>query len=155
MNNNYFVNTPEFKITITRRSQLMEKNVPMQIVINGYKAGDLKNGETETFHVAGNQAQVQAFLAMNKTRSLIVSNASDEVNNFIVESNMNDLVFIIGTSLVVIATIFTFMTYNLWYALIAAPPALYHLYIRFVRKDKYLVIREVKTSTSDPVKEVL
>lgn len=132
----------------------MEKNIPMQIIINGYKAGDLKNGQTETFQVAGDNAQVQAFLSMSKTKPLRIEANNNDGKNFLVESRMNNAVFIIALLMVAVSTMLVFSTYNLLYMLIAVPPALYHLYVRFVLKDTYLVIHEIKGSTTDTMKEV-
>lgn len=154
MTNIPFPDDHSFDVTVTRKSQLMEKSVPMQIMINGYRAGVLQNGQTETYQVAGSQAQIQAFLSMSKTRPLLIQAADGDGKSYVVQSNMNNVVYITGFSLVIISTILLFTTYDLWYMLIAAPPALYHLYIRFIRRDTYLVIREIKGSTANAVKEV-
>lgn len=154
MNNLFFAQEHHLDITVTRKSQLMEKSIPMQIIINGYRAGVLKNGQTETFQVAGDNAQLQAFLSMSKTRPLEIQANGSVGKNYVVESRMNNAAYIIGFLLVIVSTILVFATYNLLYMVIALPPALYHLYIRFVRKDTYLVIREIQGSTADAVKEV-
>lgn len=152
MNNLFFTQDHSLNITVTRKSQLMEKSIPMQIIINGYKAGVLKNGQTETFQVAGDNAQLQAFLSMSKTRPVKIQ--ANDGKSYIVESRMNNAAYVIGFLLVIVSTILVFATYNLLYMVIAIPPALYHLYIRFVRKDTYLVIREIKGSATDTVKEI-
>jgi hypothetical protein len=140
-----------FKITVTRKSQLMDSHVPMQIVINGCQAGILKNGQSATYDISGHNAEIQAYLSMNKT-PLFSINASGVLHKkLLVESSMTNLIFIIGTVMVVISTIMVLYTNQLLYMLIAAPPALYHLYLRFVRKDKYLVIRE-QTEIADDKK---
>lgn len=154
MSNISFPDDHSFDVTVTRKSQLMEKSIPMQIMINGYNAGVLQNGQTETYQVVGSQAQIQAFLSMSKTRPLLIQAADGDGRSYLVESNMNNIVYITGFVLVIISTILLFATYNLWYMLIAVPPALYHLYIRFIRRDTYLVIREIKGSTANAMKEV-
>lgn len=131
-------------ITLTRKSQLMDRTLPMQVVINGHKAGFLKNGQTETFHVAGESAELQAFLSMNKTVPVLVHCSGKEDKAYVIESTMTDALFVIGTILVAISTVLALFTEQWIYMLIAAPPALYHLYLRFVLKDKYLIIKEIQ-----------
>lgn len=154
MNNLFFTQDHYLNITVTRKSQLMEKSIPMQIIINGYKAGVLKNGQTETFQVPGDNARLQAFLSMSKTKPFEIQANDNSEKNYLVESRMNNAAYIIGFLLVIVSTVLIFATYNLLYMVIAIPPALYHLYIRFVRKDTYLVIHEIKGSATDTVKEV-
>lgn len=154
MNNLFFAQEHHLDITVTRKPQLMEKSIPMHIIINGYKAGVLKNGQTETFQVVGDNAQLQAFLSMSKTKPLKIQANDNGGRNYLVESRMNNAAYIIGFLLVIVSTVFVFATYNLLYMVIAIPPALYHLYIRFIRKDTYLVIREIKGSATDTVKKV-
>jgi hypothetical protein len=137
-----FMQGGHFNITVTRKSQLMDSYEPMEILINGYQAGILKNGETATYRVYGEAAQLQARMAMNRTAPCHVTAGEAEASSFLVESTMTNTIFIIGTILVVISTILVLFTERLSYMLIAAPPALYHLYLRFLRRDTYLFIRE-------------
>lgn len=130
-------------ITVTRKSQLMDGHSPMQIIINGYRAGSLKNGETSSYQVPGNQARLQAFLAMSKSQTLEVTAGDSAQKNFLVQSTMTNLLFITGVILVLCSTALVLYTEQVLYMLIAMPPALYHLYLRFARKDKYLVIKEL------------
>ena len=130
----------------------------MQVVINGRRAGQLKNGETETFRIEGNSAELQAYLSMNKTIPLHVSPEQASAKEFVVQSSMTNFLFVAGTILVAISSVLVLFTEQWGYMLIAAPPALYHLYLRFLLKDKYLYIKEIdkKTElTSNTVKEVL
>ncbi|HEX5555349.1 MAG TPA: hypothetical protein VFX43_19070 [Chitinophagaceae bacterium] len=142
--NHFFTAGDAFHITVTRKSQLMESHEPMQIIINGYQAGLLKNGETATYPIYGEQAQLQAYLAMNKTPVVHISAAEASEKSFLVESSMTNTLFITGTILVIISAILVLRTEQLLYMLIAAPPALYHVYMRFIKKDKYLLIREME-----------
>lgn len=141
----------QLTITVTRRSQLMDRTLPMDVVINGHRAGFLKNGQTETFYIPGHaqRAQLQAFLSMNKTTPIDIDPTDADTKEFIVQSTMTDSVFIIGTVLVIISTVLSLFTEQWLYMLIAAPPALYHLYLRFVLKDKYLTIREIERKATD------
>lgn len=148
MNNEYIYTTtftgyPGLTITVTRKQQLMERSMPMQVVINGRSAGQLKNGETETFRIEGNSAELQAFLSMNKTVPVHVSPELASTKEFIIQSSMTNFLFVAGTILVIISSALVLFTEQWGYMLIAAPPALYHLYLRFLLKDKYLRIKEI------------
>lgn len=131
-------------ITVTRKPQLMDRQIPMDILINGYHAGRLKNGQRATYQVPGNHATVEAILSINKSRPLSLDAAESDSPQVQVTSRMTNLIFIVGTVLVVVSGVMIIRTAQLIYMLIAAPPALYHSYLRFFRKDKYLVIRELK-----------
>lgn len=144
MQEDYGANHDFMHVRVTRKSQLMDKQIPMDILINGYRAGRLKNGESATYQVPGNRATVQAFLAVNKTKPLTLEASESDSPHISVESRMTNLIFIVGTILVVISGVLIIRTEQLVYMLIAAPPALYHSYLRFFRKDKYLIIKEVK-----------
>lgn len=137
-----FIRENHFHITVTRKSQLMDGYEPMEILINGYRAGLLKNGETGSYTVYGQTAELQARIAMNRTVPTRVNAGDADTKAFLVESTMTNALFIAGTVLVAVSTILVLWTSQLSYMIIAAPPALYHLYLRFLRKDKYLVIRE-------------
>lgn len=148
MKNEYIYNTTftdytGLTITVTRKQQLMERSMPMQVVINGQRAGQLKNGETETFRIEGNSAELQAYLSMNKTVPVHVSSEQASTKEFVVQSSMTNFLFVAGTILVVISSALVLFTEQWGYMLIAAPPALYHLYLRFLLKDKYLRIKEI------------
>lgn len=131
-----------FRITITRKAQYMDQQIPMQIRINGAQAGFLKNGETTTYQIPGRQAEFQAFLSMNKTPPYLLTEEAGSLQHFCVASRMTNWIFVVGTLLVVIAAGLVLWSQQLIYMIIAAPAALYHLYLRFIRKDKYLVIRQ-------------
>lgn len=130
------------RVTVTRKAQLMDRSLPMKVTINGQKAGSLKNGETLTFEIPGRSAEVQAFLSMNKTAPMHLDSGEGRDKALLIESGVSDTFFILGTILVAISTLLSLFTENWIYMLIAAPPALYHLYLRFILKDKYLVIKE-------------
>lgn len=134
---------PYFCITVTRKSQLMDRNQPMQILVNGRQAGLLKNGQSSTFQIRGQQAELQAHLVMNKSITHRVNNSAPAGKAFLVQSSMTNTLFVIGTLLVIVSTALVIYTSQVIYMVIAAPPALLHLYLRFVKKDKYIVIREV------------
>lgn len=143
MYNSIIWDNTQLNITITRKSQFMDRSLPMRVIINGRQAGLLKNGQTATYQIDGYSAELQAYLSMNKTAPLQVSAQEAMHKNFLVQSSMTDAFFVIGTILVIISTLLLLFTEQWMYMFIAAPPALYHLYLRFVRKDKYLVIKEI------------
>lgn len=163
MENEYIYNSTlngyqNLDITITRKHQFMDRSLPMQVIINGHRAGILRNGQTETFHINGSSAELRAYLSMNKTLPFQVDSSHASTKEFLIQSSMPDFLFVIGTILVIISTILVLFTEQWKYMLIAAPPALYHLYIRFLLKDKYLVIKEVDKKAelaANPVKEIL
>lgn len=131
-------------VTVTRKSQLMDKQMPMDILINGYRAGRLNNGETAVYQVPGNRATIEAILSMNKSRALTLEAVDSDSPHVEVATRMTNLIFIVGTILVLLSGVLIVRTEQLIYMLIAAPPALYHSYLRFIRKDKYLTIKELK-----------
>lgn len=152
MNNIYHYTVPlneQLNITVIRKAQFMDRSLPMVVLINGRKAGALKNGQTETFHIPGHSAELQAFLSMNKSVPLHVSSDEAAEKAFLVESSMTDTFFVIGTILVAISTALSLFTEQWIYMLIAAPPALIHLYQRFILKDKYLVIKAIDRKEQD------
>jgi hypothetical protein len=120
----------------------MDKHVPMQILINGTSAGHLKNGESKTYLISGDQGDLQAALDMNKTAPYRLSAAAGNLQHFCVASRMTNPIFVIGTILVILSAGLVLWTQELIYMILAAPPALYHVYLRFIHKDKYLIIRE-------------
>lgn len=129
-------------VTITRKPQLMESHVPMLILIDGYRAGPLKNGESSTYRLPVGAASIQAVLGMSKSPAIRISNASAAPVALEVESRISNFVFITGAALVVVSSFLVLYTAQLIYTLIALPPVLYHLYYRFIVKDSYLIIRE-------------
>jgi|GEM_PF-3390172 len=148
MKDDLFVSNDVMSITVTRKSQLMDKQMPMDILINGYRAGQLKSGETSTFQVPGGQAILQAVLALNKSRPLYLDASGKTSPDLMIESRMSNLMFFIGTAMVLLSTFLLIYTNEMLYMLIAVPPALYNLYLRFLQKDNYLIIKEVKKKAS-------
>jgi hypothetical protein len=134
--------TEGFQVTITRKSQYMDQHIPMQILINGASASHLKNGESRTYLITEDQAELQASLAMNKTAPYRLTAQAGNLQHFYVASRMTNLIFILGTILVVASAGLVLWTQDLIYMIIAAPAALYHMYLRFIHKDKYLIIRQ-------------
>jgi hypothetical protein len=133
------------EITVKRKSQFMDSSTSMDILVNGYLAQTLKNGETKTIGLSTNgDIQLQAHLMVNKTPPVLLSEADRKEYIFLVEHVISNTIFFIGLGLAAISTILVIYTQQLIYILIAMPPAFFHLYYRYFKKDRYLRIRKVK-----------
>lgn len=126
----------------------MDSNVPMDILINGFLAQRLKNGETKTIKLTNDNQPIElrVHLMMNKLPPMIVTPEEMENNIFQIENVVSNTAFIIGIALAIISTILVLRTNQLIYMLIVAPPALYHLYFKWYRKDRYLSVRKIAKS---------
>lgn len=133
------------EITVKRKSQFMDSSTSLDILINGYLAQRLKNGETKTIPLSTHDdIQLQAHLMMNKTPPVLLSEEDRNDHIFLVEHVISNTIFFIGLGLAAISTILLLYTQQPIYILIAMPPAFFHLYYRYIKKDRYLKIRKVK-----------
>lgn len=130
-------------IHVRRKPQLMDKQFPIEILLNGRPAGRIAPGETRQFSLPSPEARLSARIWNNTSPDLPIS--AEGQLHYQVETRFTDGIFIAGTILVILSIILVLYTNAPVYMLIAAPPALYHVYLRFWRKDRYLWLRPLPT----------
>lgn len=133
------------QITVQRKAQFMDSSSPMDIFINGYLAEQLENGETKNIRLSTHdEIRLQAGLMANKTVPMLLTEAEREDHIFLIEHVISNTIFFIGLGLAALSTILLLYTQKPAYILIAMPLGLFHLYYRYIKKDRYLRIRKVK-----------
>lgn len=137
------------RLTLSRKRQFMEANIPIDILVNGFLACQLKNGETQTIHVYTNDTiLLQADLMRNKTKAMEVD--ENDRADFVYEVShvISNPVYIAGVALAVISTILIFATGHIAYMALVSPPAAMLLYFKFIKKDRYLKISKMRKQES-------
>lgn len=148
-------------VTITRKQQLMDKQLPMEIFINGQRVGWLRNGETATFPLYDDTAEIQAVIAFGRSGRFRPVADHEGNAHFFVKNGMTDAIFIVGAALVFVSLGMLIWTDQLIWALVALPAAAYHLWLRRFKKGGYLTLQQVppgpakESSAADPVEQVL
>lgn len=129
------------RLIIKRKRQLMEANVPVDILVNGYLAAQLKNGETKEVHVYTHDIiLLEARLMMNKTEAFTISEEERGRNIYEVSHVISNPMYIVGILLAIVSTIMVLTTGHPGYMVIVAPPAALFAYLKFVKKSRYLRI---------------
>ncbi len=137
------------KLTLSRKRQFMEANVPVDILVNGYLACQLKNGETKTINVYTHDIiLLQADLMRNKTPVTEVNETDRAQNVYEVSHVISNPVYIAGVVLAIVSTILIFTTGHPAYMGLVAPPAALLLYFKFIKKDRYLKISKLRKQDS-------
>ncbi len=130
-------------LTIKRKRQLMEANIPIDILVNGFLAGQLKSGETKTIKVYTHGViSLEARLMMNKTKALMVSEEERENSIYEISHVISNVVYLIGIALAIVSTILVLTTGHPGYMVLVTPPAALFAYFKFLKKDRYLRIAQ-------------
>src|SRR5690625_3635961 len=133
------------RLTLYRKRQFMEANIPVNILVNGFLACQLKNGETKTINVYTHDIiLLQADLMNNKTQAIEVNEEERAENLFKISHVISNPVYIIGVLLAILSTVLIFSTGHIAFMALASPPAFLFLYFKFIKKDRYLSISMIK-----------
>ncbi len=135
----------ETQLTLSRKKQFMEGHEPINILVNGYLACQLKNGETTTIEIFTHDTiMLQAELMRNKTIAIQVDEVERDENIFEVSHVISNIIYFIGVALAILSTILIFSTGHVAYMALVTPPAAFLLYFKFIKKDKYLRLTKIK-----------
>ncbi|HLR37262.1 MAG TPA: hypothetical protein VK084_04395 [Chitinophagaceae bacterium] len=133
------------KLTLSRKKQYMEANEPVNILVNGYLACQLKSGESKTINVFTHDSiMIQASLMRNKTPALEIDDIERDENSVQVSHIISNPIYFAGVALAILSTILIFSTGHVAYMTLVTPPAAIFLYFKFIKKDKYLKISKIK-----------
>lgn len=133
------------QLTLSRKRQFMEANIPIDILVNGYLACQLKNGETKTINIFTHETVLlQADMMRNKTKATEVMETDREAHIYEISHIISNPVYIIGVALAIVSTLLIFTTGHVAYMALVTPPAAMLLYFKFIRKDCYLKISKIR-----------
>ena len=136
--------TPSTQLTLRRKRQFMEANMPVDILVNGHLACQLKNGETQTVNIyTTDPIQLQADLMRSKTGATAVSAAERAQYIYEISHVISNPVYCIGVLLAIASSVLIITTGHLAWMALVAPPAGMLLYFKFIRRERYLRINKI------------